>query len=68
VCFLRRDEFFRKLFSDTESSAKSDAPLGAALAPSLNNLRKNSMLHLILGGAAVYRCDNRRIFSIGFSR
>jgi len=26
------------------------------------------MLHLILGGAAVYRCDNCRIFSIGFSR
>ena len=23
----------------------------------LYNLRKNSMLHLILGGAAVYRCD-----------
>jgi hypothetical protein len=25
-------------------------------------------LHLILGGAAVYRCDNWRIFGTGFSR
>jgi len=24
----------------------------------LHSLRKNEMLHLILGGAAVYRCDN----------
>jgi len=26
------------------------------------------MLPSILGGAAVHRCDNRRIFNIGFSR
>jgi hypothetical protein len=29
---------------------------------------QNSTLHLLLGGAAVYRCDNWRIFGIGFSR
>jgi hypothetical protein len=29
---------------------------------------KNSMLHLILGGAALQRCDNWLVFSIGFSR
>jgi hypothetical protein len=29
VCFLRRDEFFRKLFSDAVGSLNSDAPLGA---------------------------------------
>jgi hypothetical protein len=26
------------------------------------------MLHWILGGAAVHRCDKRIVFSIGFSR
>jgi hypothetical protein len=26
------------------------------------------MLHLILGGAALQRCDNRLVFSGGFSR
>jgi hypothetical protein len=31
-------------------------------------LLKNSMLVLPLGGAAVYRCDQRPIFSAGFSR
>jgi hypothetical protein len=35
---------------------------------SLSSLRKNSVLHLILGGAAVYRCDNWLIFIDGFSR
>ncbi|MGA7560981.1 MAG: hypothetical protein WCF61_12235 [Terriglobales bacterium] len=34
----------------------------------LSNLREKSMLHLILGGAAVHRCDNLRISTIGFSR
>ena len=34
----------------------------------LYSLRKNSVVHPILGGAAVYRCDNWRVFSIGFSR
>src|ERR1019366_131668 len=29
VCFLRRDEFFRKLFSDAVGSLNSDALLGA---------------------------------------
>jgi hypothetical protein len=35
---------------------------------SLYSLRKKSGLRLFLGGAAVYRCDNRLIFSAGFSR
>jgi hypothetical protein len=26
------------------------------------------MLHLILGGAAVHRCDNWLVYGIGFSR
>jgi len=34
----------------------------------LHNLRKNSMRYLILGGAAVYRCDKQPVFSDGFSR
>jgi hypothetical protein len=34
----------------------------------LYSLRKNSMLRLILGGAAVHRCDKRPVFSTGFSR
>jgi hypothetical protein len=29
---------------------------------------EKSLLHLILGGAAVHRCDNRLLFSTGFSR
>ncbi len=33
-----------------------------------NRLRKNSVLRLILGGAAVYRCDKWLVFRIGFSR
>jgi hypothetical protein len=33
-----------------------------------NRLRKNLILGLILGGAAVYRCDNPRFFISGFSR
>jgi len=33
-----------------------------------SSLRKKSMLQLILGGAAVHRCDNFRISTIGFSR
>jgi hypothetical protein len=32
------------------------------------SLRKNSILVLLLGGAAVYRCDKRVISSAGFSR
>jgi hypothetical protein len=32
------------------------------------SLRKNSILVLLLGGAAVYRCDKHLIFSAGFSR
>jgi hypothetical protein len=28
-----------------------------------NRLRKNSTLHLILGGAAVHRCDNRLVLN-----
>jgi hypothetical protein len=34
----------------------------------LHSLRKNSLLQLLLGGAAVYRCDNWFIFIDGFSR
>jgi hypothetical protein len=33
-----------------------------------SSLRKKSVLRLILGGAAVYRCDKRLVCSIGFSR
>jgi hypothetical protein len=33
------------------------------LTARLNRLRKNSVLHLILGGAAVYRCDNRIVLN-----
>jgi hypothetical protein len=29
---------------------------------------ENSILSLILGGAAVHRCDHRLVFSSGFSR
>jgi hypothetical protein len=29
---------------------------------------KNSILLLLLGGAAVHRCDNQLVFSDGFSR
>jgi len=32
-----------------------------------HGLRKNSTLHLILGGAAVHRCDNRLVLNAGFS-
>jgi hypothetical protein len=31
-------------------------------------VRKKSMLHLILGGAALQRCDNQSVFTSGFSR
>jgi len=34
----------------------------------LYRLLKNSMLVLLLGSAAVYRCDKRPILSAGFSR
>ena len=34
----------------------------------LYSLLRNSILFLPLGGAAVYRCDNHRISSAGFSR
>jgi hypothetical protein len=34
----------------------------------LHSLRKKSALHLILGGAAVHRCDNSPTFNGGFSR
>jgi hypothetical protein len=33
-----------------------------------SRLRENSMLPLLLGGAAVYRCDKRLVFRGGFSR
>jgi hypothetical protein len=33
----------------------------------LYSLRENS-LFLVLGGAAVHRCDNQFVFSTGFSR
>jgi len=32
------------------------------------SLRKKSMRYLILGGAAVYRCDHQPVFNNGFSR
>jgi hypothetical protein len=32
------------------------------------NLEQVYILTLILGGAAVHRCDNRLVFSAGFSR
>jgi hypothetical protein len=34
----------------------------------LYRVLKNSILFLLLGGAAVHRCDNRLVFSDGFSR
>ena len=34
----------------------------------LHSLRKNPILVLLLGGAAVYRRDSRRIFIAAFSR
>jgi hypothetical protein len=37
-------------------------------AKSLNSLPKNSIFVMLLGGAAVYRCDKRLILSAGFSR
>jgi hypothetical protein len=40
----------------------------AALRGRLHRLLQNSTLSLILGGAAVHRCDNRLVFSAGFSR
>jgi hypothetical protein len=33
-----------------------------------SRLLKNSIWFLVLGGAAVYRCDKCPIFSAGFSR
>jgi hypothetical protein len=33
----------------------------------LNSLLKNTILILLLGGAAVHRCDNRRVCSAGFT-
>jgi hypothetical protein len=33
-----------------------------------NSLLKNSISSLILGGAAVHRCDKRTVFGAGFSR
>ena len=36
--------------------------------PGVSWLRKNSMLYLILGGAALQRCNNWRVFINGFSR
>jgi hypothetical protein len=38
------------------------------LARRFEQLRKNSILHLILGGAALQRCDNWLIFNTGFTR
>ena len=38
------------------------------LAAQLNRLRKNSPWCLILGGAALQRCNNWLVFSAGFSR
>jgi hypothetical protein len=37
-------------------------------AAALHGLREKSLLPLILGGAAVHRCDNRLAFNAGFSR
>src|SRR5712692_5665416 len=34
----------------------------------LHRVLKNSILTLILGGAAVHRCDKRPVFRAGFSR
>jgi hypothetical protein len=34
----------------------------------LKQLAEKLGLRLLLGGAAVYRCDNRLVFSVGFSR
>jgi len=34
----------------------------------LYSLLKNSALPLLLGGAAVYRCDKWFVFNAGFSR
>jgi hypothetical protein len=49
-----------------EVTASSPHPIlgGAAL----HNLRKKSVLRLILGGAAVRRCDKPLTFISGFSR
>jgi hypothetical protein len=42
--------------------------LGFRTRASLHNLRKKSVLRLILGGAVVHRCDDPLTFSGGFSR
>jgi hypothetical protein len=44
---------------------KRGLDFGRVTAP-LDSLRKNSLLHLILGGAAVYRCDKRLVSKVGF--
>jgi hypothetical protein len=41
---------------------------GTQLVTRFHRLRKNSMLHLILGGAALQRCNNRLVLNAGFSR
>jgi hypothetical protein len=47
------------------ATAAFTAPVNA-LSP--GRLWENSVLHLILGGAALQRCDKRRVFNGGFSR
>jgi hypothetical protein len=55
-----------------ESDTREDEPL-VDFEPALKGhrftaLRKKSVLRSFLGGAAVYRCDERPIFIAGFSR
>jgi len=46
----------------------SSAAINSLFSLRLYRLLKNSILFLLLGGAAVYRCDNWLAFNDGFSR
>ena len=55
-------------FHSTILPQLANTPDSAARPQRLNRLRKRSVLQLILGGAAVNRCDNWLLFRVGFSR
>jgi len=52
----------------SDQGMPSSSAVSAALWERLNRLLKDSILSLVLGGAAGNRCDKRPIFSAGFSR
>ncbi len=56
-------DFFRSLFTPCPQSLKTPAKKPVSKERAFNRLRKNSILRLILGGAAVYRCDNRPLLN-----